>query len=203
MSPDTTHLVAHDAALAAVVERYGPPPTWSRPPGFATLCLHVLEQQVSLTAAAAHHDRLRALAGVDELAPRDVLRLDDDDLRGAGVSRQKARYLRELASRVDDGRLDLDAVAAADDEQAVALLTQVPGVGPWTADVYLLFALGRPDRFPAGDRALQVGTAEVLGLPGVPGATALTALAERWSPRRSAAAVLVWHAYLARRGRTM
>lgn len=200
---DVAHLVANDPAFAAVVERFGPPPAWSRPPTFATLALQVLEQQLSLDAAAAHFARLLATTGRDELEPEAVLTVSDEELRAAGVSRQKARYLRELAARLVDGRLDLGEVAAADDEHAEALLTAVPGIGPWTASVFLLFALGRRDRFPVGDRALQVGTAEVLGLDEVPTGDALAAIAARWAPRRSAAAVLVWHDYLARRDRTM
>lgn len=200
---DVDHLVATDPALAAVVERHGPPPAWSRPPAFATLALQVLEQQLSLDAAAAHFARLLAATDEDELTPTGVLALDDATLRAAGVSRQKARYLRELAGRLEDGRLDLAEVADADDERAAALLTAVPGIGPWTAGVFLLFALQRRDHFPVGDRALQVGTAQVLGLASVPTGSELAAVATRWAPRRSAAAVLVWHDYLARRGRTM
>lgn len=163
----------------------------------------MLEQQLSLDAAAAHFAALLAATGGTELTPAGVLALDDATLRAAGVSRQKARYLRELATRVEDGRLDLRTLDARDDDAALAHLTMVPGVGPWTASVFLLFALRRRDLFPVGDRALQVGTAEVLGLDDVPLGDDLAAIAARWAPRRSAAAVLVWHAYLARRGRTM
>lgn len=200
---DVAHLVDTDDDLAAVVDRHGPPPTWSRPPTLATLALQVLEQQISLDAAAAHFERLLAATGEDVLSPAGVLALTDDQLRDAGVSRQKARYLRELATRLDDGRLDLTEVAAADDDTAIRLLTEVPGIGPWTASVFLLFALARRDLFPVGDRALQVGTAEVLGLADAPDGDDLARIATRWAPRRSAAAVLVWHAYLAGRGRTM
>lgn len=200
---DVRHLVATDEDLAAVVAQFGHPPDWCRPATFPTLALQILEQQLSLDAAAAHFAALRAAAGTAELTPHGVLALDDEQLRAAGVSRQKARYLRELATRATDGRLDLTAVAGASDEDAVAALTTVPGIGQWTASVFLLFALGRRDLFPVGDRALQVGTAEVLALDEVPVGDDLAAIASRWAPRRSAAAVLVWHAYLARRGRTM
>lgn len=200
---DVAHLVGHDDDLAAVVAAHGPPPTWSRPPTLGTLALQVLEQQISLDAAAAHFARLLEATGEDVLTPAGLLALGDDELRAAGVSRQKARYLRALASRLADRRLDLAVVAAAADDEAMALLTQVPGIGPWTASVFLLFALGRRDLFPVGDRALQVGTAEVLDLDHVPTGDDLAAIASRWAPRRSAAAVLVWHAYLAERDRTM
>lgn len=200
---DVAHLAATDEALARVVAEHGPPPAWSRPPTFSTLALQVLEQQVSLDAAAAHHARLVDATGADVLRPDGLLALPDAALRAAGVSRQKSRYLRELATRLEEGRLDLAAVARADDAAATVMLTEVPGIGPWTAGVFLLFALGRRDVLPAGDRALQVGTREVLGLDDEPTATALEHVARRWAPRRSAAAVLLYHAYLAARGRTM
>lgn len=200
---DIAHLVADDEDLAAVVAEHGPPPDWRRPPTFPTLALQVLEQQLSLDAAAAHFAALLAATGDDVLTPAGVLGLDDAAMRAAGVSRQKMRYLRELAARLEDGRLDLATIAARDDADAMAHLTTVPGIGPWTASVFLLFALRRRDLFPVGDRALQVGTAEVLGLDTPPTGDDLAAIAARWAPRRSAAAVLVWHAYLARRGRTM
>lgn len=158
---------------------------------------------MSLDAAAAHFRALLAATGDAELTPAGVLALDDATLRAAGVSRQKTRYLRELATRVEDGRLDLGDIHACDDDDAIAQLTSVPGIGPWTASVFLLFALRRRDLFPVGDRALQVGTAEVLDLEDAPTGDDLAAIAARWAPRRSAAAVLVWHAYLARRGREM
>lgn len=199
---DVAWLVDHVPAFAAVVARHGPPPAWSRPPGFATLVLQVLEQQVSLDAAALHFQRL-ALAAGGAVTPAGVRDLDDDAMRAAGVSRQKARYVRALAEAVTDGGLDLLALDDLDDTEVRRRLTAVPGIGPWTADVHLLFVLRRRDLFPAGDRALQVGTAEVLGLETVPTPATLRDIAERWAPRRSAAAVLVWHDYLARRGRTM
>ena len=129
--------------------------------------------------------------------------LDDDTMRGAGVSRQKARYVRALATTVLDGRLDLHALDDLPDAQVRAALTALPGIGPWTADVHLLFVLRRPDVFPVGDRALQVGAAEVLGLAEPPAPDGLDVIARRWAPRRSAAARILWHAYLSARGRTM
>lgn len=200
--PEVAALVADDPVLARAVDAHGPPPDWRRPPGFATLVLQVLEQQVSLGAAAAHFDRLRQTAG-GVVMPRSVLALDNAQLRGAGVSRQKARYLRALATAIEESELDLDAVAAADDATARTMLMQVPGIGAWTADVHLLFVLCRPDLFPVGDRALQVGVAELLDLAPTPGPETLGEIAARWSPHRSAAARIVWHAYLSRRGRTM
>lgn len=200
--PEVAAVVAGDPALAAAVATHGPPPTWERPPGFATLVLQILEQQVSLGAAAAHFSRLAKAAG-GAVTPPAVLALDDAALRRAGVSRQKARYVRALATMLVDGDLDLAGLVHLDDARVRAELQRVPGVGPWTADVHLLFVLRRPDVFPVGDRALQVGAAEVLDLAEPPGSAELEALAARWAPHRSAAARILWHAYLSRRGRRM
>lgn len=201
MDTDVAALVARDADLARVVEAHGPPPAWRRPPGFATLTLQVLEQQVSLGAAAAHFARLEDATG-GRVTPAAVLALDDDTMFAAGVSRQKRRYVRALARAVQDGDLDLERLAERGDDDVRAVLTRLPGIGPWTADCHLLFALGRPDVFPTGDRALQVAAGEVLGHAPVPTPRELAVIAARWAPRRSAAARILWHDYLTRRGRT-
>lgn len=190
-------LVGADPRLAGLVAEHGRPDYWSRPPGFATLVLLVLEQQVSLASAAAtYRSMLRHQGG---MTPRHVLA--NDDMRGDGVSRQKQRYLLALATAVETGALDLDGLAALDDDAARAALTALPGIGRWTADVYLLACLHRPDLWPVGDRALQVATAETLGLAQVPSAAELEVHGERWRPYRSTAARLLWHGYLRRRGR--
>lgn len=190
-------LVGTDEALAAVVAEHGEPSYWSRPPGFATLVLLILEQQVSLASAAATFRALLATQG--SMTPRHVL--DHPNLRSDGVSRQKQRYLLTLATAVETGALDLDAIARIDDDAARAALVALPGIGRWTADVYLLASLGRPDLWPVGDRALQVAVAETLGLSEVPSPDALEQLGERWRPHRSTAARVLWHGYLRRRGR--
>ena len=192
-------LAARDGALAAALERNGPPPLWTRPPGFPTLLQIVLEQQVSLASARAAYERL--LLAADPLTPARFLDLDDAALLGVGFSRQKARYGRALAEALQSGSLDLDRVAGLDDDEALASLTALPGIGPWTASIYLLMALRRPDLWPAGDVALQSAAAEVLGLPARPTPDELTALAEPWRPWRSVAARMLWHDYLRRRGR--
>jgi DNA-3-methyladenine glycosylase II len=192
-------LATRDAALAAALERNGPPPLWSRPPGFGTLLQIVLEQQVSLASGRATYDRL--LLAADPLTPARFLELDDAALLAIGFSRQKARYGRALATALTNGSLDLDAVALLPDEEALPALTALPGIGPWTASIYLLMALRRPDLWPAGDVALQAAAAEVLGLPVRPSPDDLTALAEPWRPWRSVAARMLWHDYLRRRGR--
>jgi DNA-3-methyladenine glycosylase II len=192
-------LTRHDRDLAGIVERHGPPPFWYRPPGFPTLVLLVLEQQVSLASARATYDRLDAAVGV---APTSIAATPDGVMRQAGLSRQKERYVRLLAAAVTDGSLDLDAIGRLPDDEAKAALVAQVGVGSWTADAYLLAALGRADVWPVGDRALHVAAAEVKGLAAIPDATALTELAESWRPWRSVAARLLWHDYLSRRGRT-
>lgn len=193
------HLTDRDPHLAAAVARHGPPGFWTRPPGFATLILFVLEQQVSLASARATFDRLAARVG--EVTPDSILRSSDAELRADGFSRQKSRYARQLAGASTLGSLDLDGLAGLPDESARRHLVSQTGVGPWTADVYLLSCLRRPDIWPTGDRALQVGTCELLGLPEPPDAASLGTIGERWRPYRSVAARIVWHAYLAERGR--
>jgi DNA-3-methyladenine glycosylase II len=199
-----THHAAIDALtathpdLAAVVALHGRPPVFRRPATFATLVLLILEQQVSLSSAAAAFRRLETAGPV---TPEGVLALDDDTLRTAGFSRQKARYARELARAVRDSYLDLDGFASSDDDHVRAALMAVPGIGPWTADIFLMSCLGRPDVWPIGDRALQVGTAEALDLSDVPQPTELSEIGARWAPLRSTAALIIWHGYLGRRNR--
>jgi DNA-3-methyladenine glycosylase II len=193
-------LAAHDAHLAGIVARFGPPPLWDREPGFATLLHIVLEQQVSLASAAAAFDRLRA--AVDPLTPRGFLRLTDSELLAIGFSRQKARYGRALAEAIESRALDLEALAASDDETVHRSLQAIPGIGPWTSTIYLLMVLGRPDVWPVGDIALAAAVAEVKGLEARPGPMEMAELGEAWRPWRSVAARLFWHDYLGRRGRS-
>lgn len=188
-------LSGRDPELAAIVDRLGPPPLWDRRPGFETLVAIVLEQQVSLRSGAAALARLRAAAG--SLAPDSVARLGEDGARRAGLTRQKARYVVGLAGAVLDGRLDLDAVEDADDDAARGALVAMPGIGPWTADLYLLMALGRPDVWPSGDLALAVAMRRAKGLATAPTAQEQARIAAGWSPWRAAAARILWHAYLA------
>jgi DNA-3-methyladenine glycosylase II len=194
-----TDLTSADPALAAIAQSHGTPALWRREPGFPSLVLFILEQQVSLASAAAAYRKVLARVGVME--PGRLLATTPEQLRTDGVSRQKDRYLRALAEAVHSGSLDLDALEGMPDEQVRARLTALPGIGRWTADVYLLACLGRPDLWPVGDRALQVAVAEALGLDAVPDQARLEELGERWRPHRSTAARLLWHGYLSRRGR--
>lgn len=195
----TQELTARDPDLARLVESHGRPALWLRPPGFASLVLFILEQQVSLASGAAAYRRL--LARIGTMTPSGLLATTPAQLREAGVSRQKDRYLRALAEAVENGTLDLDALSTLPDDAVRAALIALPGIGTWTADVYLLACLARPDLWPVGDRALRVAAAEALGLDGVPTQSELVEIGERWRPHRSTAARLLWHAYLTRRGR--
>jgi DNA-3-methyladenine glycosylase II len=180
------------------VARHGVPSEFRRPPTFATLVLIILEQQVSLDSAAAAYRRLGEVGPVE---PEAVLAMSDTILAEIGFSRQKMRYVRALARSVAEGELVLEAMSTTAEEEVRRALLALPGIGPWTADVFLLSCLARPDIWPTGDRALQIGTAEVLDLTAIPTPTELERLGEAWRPLRSTAAQLIWHHYLSARGR--
>jgi DNA-3-methyladenine glycosylase II len=194
-----TELSASDPDLAAIVERHGSPEFWAREPGFPTLVLLILEQQVSLASARAAYDRLVLRLGA--LTPRGVLESSDAELRADGFSRQKNRYVRVLAAAIEGGELDLDAVAALDDDEVRVALIALPGIGPWTAEVYLLSALRRPDTWPTGDIALQEGARRAKRLAARPTPDELEAIGDAWRPHRASAARLLWHLYLSENGR--
>jgi DNA-3-methyladenine glycosylase II len=194
--------IAHlrsEPVFAAILERAGAPRFRRRRNGFPTLLHIILEQQVSIDAAAAMHRRLSALCR--PLAPDAFLALDDATLRACGFSRQKMGYARDLAAKVARGDLDFDRLAAADDEAAQSALIALRGIGRWSADIYLIFALGRPDIWPAGDLGLQVAVRECLGLDARPTEPELRSLGEGWRPWRTVAACLFWQSYLHARGR--
>ncbi len=192
-------VAALDRDLAGVVDRFGAPPFWQRPPGFATLVHLILEQQVSLASAQAAFDRLEARLGVVE--PGRLLGISDQGLRDDGFSRQKARYARLLAEAVQRGALDLEGLGALTDDAVRSALTAITGIGRWTADVYLVMALRRPDVWPRGDLALEIAAGEVTGAGGRVAADTLEGLAEGWRPHRATAARILWHHYLSVRGR--
>lgn len=195
---DGLDALASDPHLAPIVAAHGRPPEWSRPEGFPALAYLILEQQVSLESAAATLERIRAAIG--EPSPQRILDAGEDRLRAVGVTRQKAGYLSALARSFLEG-FDADALRSLPDDEVRARLTSLHGIGRWTADVYLISSLGRPDVWPSGDRALLVATAETLGLADVPSGPASEGLAARWRPHRTAAARILWHGYLHRRGR--
>jgi DNA-3-methyladenine glycosylase II len=201
------HGLAHGIAelgtqpvFAAILERAGPPRFRRRRNGFPTLLHIILEQQVSIDAAAAMHRRLSGLCR--PLAPDAFLALDDASLRVCGFSRQKMGYARYLAEKVNAGEFDFADLAKADDEAARAALVSLKGIGLWSAEIYLIFALGRPDIWPAADLGLQIAVGEHLGLASRPKEPELRRLGEAWRPWRSVAACLFWQSYLNARGRT-
>jgi DNA-3-methyladenine glycosylase II len=194
-------LAARDPNLAAILYRHGLPPLWSRPAGFPTLVHIVLEQQVSLASANAAFGRLRA--AVEPLTPAGFLALEDARLLEIGFSRQKAGYVRDVARAVAGGTLDLHGLAALPDAEVERVLVAQRGIGPWTAAIYLMEALLRPDVWPAADIALATAVAEATGLDRRPDSTRLAEMGESWRPWRSVAARIFWHDYLSRRGRRL
>ena len=186
-------LAQREPAFAQVVEKHGIPEPRRSDPGAHTLLRTIVGQQVSVAAARSMWGKLEAAYGAPpELSA--ILRATDEDLRAAGISRQKAGYARSLAELVLSGELDL-AGLPEDDDEAVALLTKIKGIGRWSAEIYLLFAEGRADVWPAGDLAVQIEVGRLLGLPDKPSEKQLRELAEPWRPYRGAAAVLAWHSY--------
>ncbi len=187
-------LVRSDRLFAELKARNGDPPRWARPAGFASMVLFVLEQQVSLASAKAAFLRLHDELGVIQPAP--FLSLSSDELRKMGFSRQKAGYCRGIAQQLLDGDIDFAALADLDDDEARRTLISIRGIGRWTANVFLLFVLGRPDAWPSGDRALHVAMRSSMGLDGTPDAETADAMALRWRPWRGVAAFFLWHDYL-------
>jgi DNA-3-methyladenine glycosylase II len=187
-------VAASDPDIARALAVHGRPPIRRVEPGFAALLRILVGQQVSTQAAAAIWTRT-----IDRLGERPtaeaLLGAGDEDLRGFGFSRSKIAYSRALAEAVVAGRLDLDRVHRSPDDEAMAALTAMKGIGPWTAEVYLLFALGRPDVFPAADIALATAYRRVKGGRSRPDPKRLAALAEPWRPWRGAVAHLLWHVY--------
>jgi DNA-3-methyladenine glycosylase II len=192
-------LANRDAHLAEVVQKYGPPPLWVREPGFPTLVYIILEQQVSLASAKAAFDRLNA--AVRPLTPRHFLKLTDAELLRIGFSRQKTLYTRLLAESLSRRYFDLKALHELHDDAARKMLTAFKGIGNWTADIYLLSALRRPDIWPTGDLALATAVQEVKRLRQRPSPERLEKMSVPWRPWRAVAARLFWHHYLSKRGK--
>ncbi|MCC2978988.1 DNA-3-methyladenine glycosylase family protein [Sphingomonas sp. IC4-52] len=195
---DVDALVQIEPLFGSALARVGYPPTRIRERGYVTLMRTIVGQQVSVKAADAMWRKLTDLVG----EPIDLARIgraSDDELRAAGISRQKSAYLRSLAEEVLSGRLDF-ANLPEDDEAAIAQLVQVKGVGRWSAEIYLLFAEGRRDIWPAGDLAVQIEIGKILGHEARPSEKLTRAWAEAWRPHRGAAAIFAWHHYGAKGG---
>jgi DNA-3-methyladenine glycosylase II len=190
-------LSASHPEMALVYKRYGPPPMWDRPLGFATLLNIILEQQVSLASAKACFDKLAAFLG--DVTPAKVLLLNDVELKTIGFSRQKTTYARHLSEALISGRFDLDMIHDLPDDDAKAEMVKLKGVGEWTSDVYLLMAMLRPDVMPRGDIALHAAYQRLVGLEKRPGSDEFLVIAEKYRPFRSVAARLLWHFYLSER----
>ncbi|AOF96765.1 DNA-3-methyladenine glycosylase family protein [Sphingobium sp. RAC03] len=186
-------IAAIEPGFAAALARAGYPEPRVREPGYETLLRTIVGQQVSVASAGAVWRKLEAELG-EGCAPDVLLARDYDALRACGLSRQKQGYARSLAEMVVTGTLDLHALPA-DDEEAIAQLVRIKGIGRWSAEIYLLFAEGRPDIWPAGDLAVQIETGRILGLPERPSEKATRALADAWRPHRGAAAIMAWHHY--------
>lgn len=189
-------LAAREPAFAAALQRAGYPEPRIRDRGYATLLRTIIGQQVSVKAAASIWNKLESIVG-DLTDPHTIARATPEQLREAGLSRQKAGYAKSLADEVTSGALDLMRLPA-DDEEAIAQLVRIKGIGRWSAEIYLLFAEGRTDIWPAGDLAVQIEIGRILGHQERPSEKLCRDLAESWRPHRGAAAIFAWHHYSAK-----
>src|SRR5262245_24863210 len=190
-------LIRRDRRLAKLVDRHGAPPLWARRPGFASLLRIILEQQVSFASADAIYRRLAAAVG--QVSAVNILALGVPGLLRLGLTRQKASYAFALETHIVEGQLELSRLGRYPDTEASEQLMQVRGIGPWTASIYLLMVLRRPDIWPPGDLALQKALGRLHGLTWVPSVDEAERLAEPWRPLRAVAARILWNAYLAER----
>jgi DNA-3-methyladenine glycosylase II len=186
-------LAANDKSLASILETHGPPPMWGRKPGFSTLVQIIVEQQVSLISARAMFERLKL--NIEPFAALRFIEVGEPFLRTLGMTRQKSAYCLHLAHAYAEGTLD--SLPGLSDDEAHERLIRIKGIGPWTAQVYLLMALRRPDIWPHGDVALASAVTNLKKLTARPGFPELAQIAEGWRPYRSVAARMLWQYYLA------
>jgi DNA-3-methyladenine glycosylase II len=194
---DLNLLVKTEKNFSFILKKYGTPPNWSRPQGFISLSKIILEQQVSLASAQAHFLKLNTY--LKAFTPSHILKLRDEEMRNCQISRQKAKYLRELSIGLVNGTLDLEALPYLDEPEIRKQLTAIKGIGNWTVDIYLMFCLQSKDIFPIGDIAV-VNTVKELWK--VETKEEIMLLAEKWKPYRSLAAYCLWHYYLKKRNRS-
>ena len=187
-------LISVEPIFSVVVENYGAPPLWQREESFASLIKIILEQQVSLASAQAAFDKL--VAALTQVTPANLLRLSDTQLKAIGFSRQKTSYARNLASALKKGELDLANLPACSDEEVRSSLTAIKGIGVWTANIYLLMVMQRPDIWPRGDIALAASYQKLKRLQQRPGNDEMEQISSGWTPWRSVSARLLWHYYL-------
>lgn len=193
---DIKKLIRSDGLFGLIIDKYGHPPNWFRPQGFISLSKIILEQQVSLASANAHFIKLNQY--LQEFTPSAILKLTDSEMRNCQISRQKATYLRALSNAILDGKLHLEELEKLSEEEVRKQLTNIKGIGDWTADIYLMFCLQSKDIFPVGDIAVVRTIKELTGLTTK---EQILSLAERWRPYRSLAAYYLWHYYLSRRNK--
>jgi DNA-3-methyladenine glycosylase II len=193
---DIKRLIRRDKIFATIFKQYGPPPGWSREPGFVSLSRIILEQQVSLASANAHFQKLNAY--VDEFSASAISKLTDEEMRSCQISRQKAKYLRALSTAILNGEIDLTKLPGLSEPEIRTKLTTLKGIGHWTTDIYLMFCLQAKDIFPIGDIAVVNTVKELSGLQT---SAEILLLATQWKPLRSLAAYFLWHYYLKRRNR--
>jgi DNA-3-methyladenine glycosylase II len=190
-------LARRDNDLASILNSFGPPPLWARPPGFSTLVKIILEQQVSLASAASMFARLKK--NTAPFRPARMIELGEAHLKALGLTRQKTAYCLDLAEALNNKRLRLSQLTVMSDADVKTALMEIKGLGSWSADVYLLMVLRRPDIFPATDLALVTAVTELKQLPARPDTDQFLKMAEAWRPYRSVAARMLWQYYLAKR----
>jgi len=190
-------LAERDKDFFKIISQFGPPPLWQRQKGFATLIYIILEQQVSLASAKAAFEKLNTICPL--LNPQNFLKLNDRELKSAGFSRQEAEYARGVALAISTGEFNIEQLEKMDDEQVRNELIRLKGIGPWTADIYLLMVLCRPNIWPTGDLALLSALKEIKNLNEIPDKKTFEAFGELWKPWRAVAARILWHYYLNQR----
>ena len=186
-------VAAREPRIGKVLEVAGYPEPRRRPTGYKTLLRTIVGQQVSVAAASSMWNKLEAELGED-FTPACLLKRDFDTLRACGLSRQKQGYARSLCELVESGEVNFDNLPA-DDEDAIEELTRIKGIGRWSAEIYLLFAEGRPDIWPAGDLAVQKAVGRIMGHEDMPKEKLVREIAEDWRPHRGAVAIFAWHTY--------
>lgn len=191
-------LAKKDETLKAIINEYGLPPMWTRPAIFQSLILTILEQQVSLASAYSAFKKLKEKIGF--VTPKKLLSLSDEELRACYFSRQKIIYARALASAIVNKKISLKKLSLLSDDEIRTTLKQIKGIGDWTVDVYLMHALQRSDLFPLGDIALVNSLKHVKQLHADTTREEMLAIAESWRPYRTVASMILWHAYIQRKG---
>ena len=191
-------LFRKDADLKFILKNYGYPPIWTRSNSFATLIHIILEQQVSLASARAAYDKLKEKLGA--ITPKKLITLSDKEMKACYFSRQKIVYARHLAEAVISGKISLKIFPSLTEDEIRNQLKQIKGIGDWTVDVYLLFALQRVNVFPAGDLAMMKALKEVKKMPAHTSKEEIIEIAEGWKPYRSIASMILWHYYIQKRG---